>query len=173
MYLILVIGGTGQGKTPFIQNYCLGSGMLINDIQNEYGDRTKYKGQKPYLLSTNNSLPRSRVIKMNTKEFIKLCATKTNTICVFEEATMFFQGMISDDMRELIFSKAHSGNIYMLVFHSINSVPPRLMEASNYVVLFKTADEEKTVERKYSRLLPYFKALQKQKDGYHFKIKIV
>lgn len=173
MYVITVIGGAKQGKTPFIKDYCKDSNILINDIQNEYGEKTKYPGQKPYGLATDNSLPRSRVIDLDVKAFISTCAKKRNTICVFEEATMFFQGMTGSDMRKLIFGKAHSGNVYILVFHSINSVPPRLMEGTDYVILFKTNDEEDTVESKYKRLLPYFKKLQTAKDGSHVKIKMI
>lgn len=173
MYVILVIGGAKQGKTPFIKDYCREANLLVFDVQNEYGEKTKYPNQKPYGLTTNNKLPRSRVISLEVNEFIKLCKEKKNSICVFEEATMFFQGMTGDEMRKLIFGKAHTGNVYLLVFHSINAVPPRIMEATDFVILFKTNDEEKTVERKYSRLLPHFKLLQSKKDGMHVKIKMI
>jgi hypothetical protein len=86
---------------------------------------------------------------------------------------MFFQGMTGEQMRKLIFSKAHTGNVYVLVFHSINSVPPRIMEATDFVVLFKTNDEINTVEKKYPRLLKPFQQLQNTKDGKHIKIKML
>lgn len=173
MYVITVIGGAKQGKTPFIKNYCKGNNLIVFDVQNEYGDKTKYPNQIPYNLTTNNKLSRSRVINLEVNEFIKICSEKKSTICVFEESTMFFQGMTGDEMRKLIFGKAHTGNVYILVFHSINSVPPRIMEATDFVILFKTNDELKTVERKYSRLLPAFNQLQKTKDGMHIKIKMI
>lgn len=173
MYVIIVIGGAKQGKTPFIKEYCKESNLLVFDVQNEYGDRTKYPNQKPYGLKTDNRLPRSRVIDLDVNNFMELCKTKRNTVCVFEEATMFFQGMTGDEMRKLLFSKAHTGNVILLVFHSINSVPPRIMEGTDFVVLFKTNDEEKTVERKYSRLLKHFLELKNTKDGKHIKIKML
>jgi hypothetical protein len=173
MYVVTIIGGAKQGKTPFIKDYCKESNVLIFDVQNEYGQNTKYKGQTPYMLSTDNKLTRSRVTDLDVNKFIELCMSKRNTVCVFEEATMFFQGMTGDTMRKLIFSKAHTGNVYLLVFHSINSVPPRIMEATDYVILFKTNDEIKTVERKYVRLLIPFNNLQKAKQGTHIKIKMI
>lgn len=173
MYVIMVIGGAQQGKTPFIKDYCKDSNLLINDVQDEYGNRTKYPGQIPYGLTENNLQPRSRYIKGDLEEFMKICANKRNTVCVFEEATLFFQGMTGKEMRKLIFGKAHTKNVYVLVFHSINSVPPRLMEGTNFVVLFKTNDETDTVEGKYKRLLPYFNKLQSMKDGTHVKIKMI
>lgn len=172
MYVITVIGGAKQGKTPFIKSYCEGSNLLVFDVQNEYGERVKYAGQKPYGLLTNNSY-RQRVTDLDVNKFITLSMSKRNTICVFEESTMFFQGMTGDEMRKVLFGKAHTGNVIILVFHSINSVPPRIMEATDYVILFKTNDELKTVERKYSRLLPYFNKLQSAKDGTYFKIKMI
>lgn len=173
MYVIIVIGGAQQGKSPYIKHYAENCNLLVNDVQNEYGEKVKYPGQKPYLLTTDNKSSRSRYIGADVDKFIELCKTKKNTICVFEEATMFFEGKTSKEMRRLLFGKAHTGNVYVLVFHSINAVPPRMMESSNYVVLFKTNDEEKVVERKYSKLLPYFKELQGKKDGTHFKIKVI
>lgn len=173
MFVILVIGGAQQGKTPFIKDYCKDSNVLINDVQNEYGNRTKYPGQIPYGLTENNNLPRSRYIGMDVDQFIRICGFKKNTICVFEEATLFFQGITQRAMRKLIFSKAHSGNVYVLAFHSINSVPPRIMEGTDYVVLFKTNDEVSTVERKYKNLLSSFNTLRKAKNGSHIKIKVL
>jgi hypothetical protein len=114
MYVITVIGGAKQGKTPFIKNYCEGKKVMIFDVQNEYGEKTKYKNQKPYALSTNNNLERSRVIDLELNKFLELCNTKKNTICVFEEATMFFQGMTGDKMRKLIFSNGGNRLCYFV-----------------------------------------------------------
>lgn len=171
MYVITLIGATGQGKSPFIRNYISGKKCFVFDVQNEYGARTKYPGQKPVNLSNNVADPRSRFIIADTHEFIKLCAQKKNTICVFEEATMFFEGRTAEDMRRLIFSKFHSGNNYILVFHSINSVPPRLFEATDYIVLFKTGDDMNRVKAKYSKLVPYFTTLNNKRNGMYVKIK--
>jgi len=172
MYVILVVGGARQGKTPFIKEYSRGSNLLAFDVQNEYGSRAKYPGQPVLNLPTNNKLARSRVVKVNVKEFMTICKTKKNTICVFEEATIFFQGIIGEQARELIFSKAHTGNIYILVFHSINSIPPRIMEGTDFVVLFRTGDVEDTVKNKFPILLPYYKILRRSKDGTNFKIRV-
>lgn len=173
MYVITIIGGAKQGKTPFIKEYIKNSKCLVFDVQNEYGLKTKYEGQKPFNLGTNNNFPKSRVIDLDLDKFIELCKKKTNTVCVFEESTMFFSGKIEKPMRKLVWSKAHSGNVYLLVFHSINSLPPGLMEATDFIILFKTNDQEKTIEGKYPRLLEPFRELQKGKDGKHIKIKML
>jgi len=171
MHVILVIGGAQQGKTPYIKKYSRNKRLLVFDVQNEYGNKVKYAGQKAENLPTDNSQPRSRFINLDVREFIEVCKKKRNTICVFEEATMFFQGATGEDTRMLIFGKAHTHNNYILVFHSINSVPPRIMEGTDYVVLFKTNDEYHRVETKYPRLINAFVKLQSMKDGSHLVVK--
>jgi hypothetical protein len=166
MFMYMVIGGPGQGKSPFVRsligemNRC-----LVFDVQNEYGARTKYPGQKPVNLTNNNADLRSRYIGGDLKKFVELCMNKRNTICVFEEATGFFQGIIGRETTRLIINRYHTGNVYVFLFHSINSVPPRLMELSSIVVLFRTNDETEKVYRKYSRLGPYFDDLQTKPNG--------
>jgi len=172
MYLISIIGATQQGKSPFIRKYISKGRCFVYDIQDEYGLRTKYAGQTPVNLSNNIDAPRARYTGNEPLEFVEICSRKRNTVCVFEDATMFFEGRINMPMRKLIFSKAHSKNIYLLVFHSINSVPPRILEASDYVVLFKTLDTPQKVKYKNSFLLPYFEQLRNGKQQ-PIKIKMI
>jgi hypothetical protein len=172
MNTIIVAGQSKQGKSPFIKAYCDDSNVIVFDVQDEYGLRTKYPGQQPYGLTTDNKQSRSRVIDLDVKKFIELCDSKRNTICVFEEATMFFQGMTGERMRKLLVSKAHTRNVYVLVFHSINSIPPRMMELADWVVLFKTNDNEKNVERKFPNLVQPFNTLKRAPDGTYIKIKV-
>src|SRR6478752_3137009 len=125
MNTFLVIGAAGQGKSPFIQKMIEGKRCFVFDIQNEYGSKTKYPGQQAMNLSSNVNEIRSRYTGINMDEFLDLCAKKKDTICVFEEATAFFQGRTERKMIRHLISKRHTGNQSILVFHSINSVPPR------------------------------------------------
>ncbi len=47
MNLILVIGMTGQGKSPYILKMIEGKKCFVFDVNNEYGLKTKYPGQTP------------------------------------------------------------------------------------------------------------------------------
>lgn len=172
MNLYIVIGAPGEGKTPFCKKMIGGgdSGQdprhcLVFDINNEYGQRSKYPGQTPFNLSTNNRDLRSRYVGDNIDAFITIAMGKRNTVCIFEEATAFFEGRSKQNTRKLIINRYHTGNVYLFLFHSINSVPPRIMEIANYVVLFKTNDETDTVYRKFSRLGPAFDYLQDKPHG--------
>jgi hypothetical protein len=173
MYCILVIGATGQGKSPFIRSYLEGKKCFVFDTQNEYGFRTKYEGQVPVGLSDITSADRARFTVYDVRQFIKICFQKVSTIIVFEDATMYFEGRTAEEMRRLLGSKRFTNNNYLLTFHSISAVPPRLMQFSDYVVLFKTGDDEREVERKYRKLLPAFKNLQSLPDGSRVIIKTI
>lgn len=177
MNLYIVIGAPGEGKTPFCKKM-IGGGdtkepprhCLVFDINNEYGTRAKYAGQTPFNLSVNNNDLRSRYIGDNIESFIAIAMRKRNTVIIFEEATAFFEGRSSKMTRRLIINRYHTQNVYLFLFHSINSVPPRIMEIANFVVLFKTNDETDTVYRKYSRLGPAFDSLSSRQHGSGEKI---
>lgn len=162
----LIIGAAGSGKSPFVKKMIgVNKRCCIFDVRDEYGNRTKYAGQQPLNIPTNTALMRSRYVGREMNQFIDICDKKRDTICVFEEATMFFEGKTWAKMRMILTDRFHTRNTYCLLFHSINSVPPRMMELTNYVVLFKTNDEEVNVKRKFSKILEHFKHLQIQKQG--------
>lgn len=174
MNLYIVCGAPGMGKSPFIRKL-IGTNKrcLVFDIANEYGQRTKYNGQEPLNLTNNNNDLRSRYIGDNLSFFINLCSKKRDTICVFEEATGFFQGMVSKETIRLIVNRYHTNNTYCFIFHSINSIPPRIMEIANYVILFRTNDEAETVYRKYSRLGAAYDHLQSEPNGSQLNLKLL
>lgn len=173
MNTYLVIGAPGTGKSPFVRKLIEGARCLVFDVANEYGSRVKYAGQKPLNLSNNNNDLRSRYTGDDLKRFIDLCRIKKDTICVFEEATGFFQGRVGLETTRLIINRYHTGNTYVFIFHSINSVPPRIMEMSNFCILFKTTDQTDTVYRKYGRLGPFFNDLQQKELGTKHVIKLI
>lgn len=150
MYCILTVGMTGQGKSEFTKAYIKGRNCLVFDVQNEYLD-----------LSTNNIADRSRTVDLNIKRFFDLVKSKMNTVCVFEEATVFFEGKMEKDLRFTVVRKRHSKNIFIFCFHSIAAIPPRLLTLTNFVVLYKTGDERRIVEEKSTRLLPYWDKVMK------------
>lgn len=168
----VVIGAPGQGKSPWVQAFIRNSFACVFDVNNEYGQRTKYPGQTPVGLPENTKEARSRYIGGDVEEFIKICTYKRNTVCVFEEATAFFEGRTGKTMRRLLINRYHTGNVYLLLFHSINSVPPRIMELAGNVALFRTNDEPDKVA-KFSRLVKYYEKLQNAKPGEKYIIKTI
>ena len=129
MYLFLIVGHTGQGKTTFVKDFVNGKNQYIFDINNEYD------------LPTDTAIfPQMRHVQMDVKKYVEVVQKLKNTNIVFEDATGFLRGRQSAEFMRLIVAKRHTGNNFLLLFHSVNRIPPELMEMANFVVLFKTVD---------------------------------
>lgn len=171
MKTFIVPGGPGQGKSEWVKEIVRDRRAFVYDVNNEYGSRTKYKGQKPLNFSDNLNMPQSRYVPkdmnllVDVRKFMEMAHAKRDTHIVFEEATIFFQGKMDALVKTLMVNRIHTGNVYYFLFHSISSIPPRIMEMANYVVLHKTIDEDHTVMYKYPRLFHPFLDLQPMPDG--------
>lgn len=163
--LITVIGGAHQGKSYYTKQQLLNPDIncFVFDIQNAYGETSTKEGDLILNLPLDYKEPRARFYG-EPSEFIALALKRKNTIIVLEEATAFFEGKTTDYTRRLMIDRYHKGNNIMFQFHSINSVPPRILEMTEIFVLFKTGDDQSNVKRKCAKLLPYFLKLQKMPD---------
>lgn len=175
--MYIAIGAPGEGKSEWVKKILIGPPLrkcFVYDVQNEYGSRTKYKGQIPLMLSDNPNHERARYINSdNIEGFMLQCKQKRDTIIVFEEATIFFEGRTGKLLRSLMVNRWHTGNVYIFLFHSINSVPPRIMEMCNYIVLHRTLDENHIVQWKYGRLFHHYLDLQEMPRGSRKIIKMM
>jgi hypothetical protein len=172
-YMQLIIGAPEMGKSPYAQKMIEGRRCFVFDINNEYGSRTKYSGQKPIGLSINPKDERCRYIGYDVKHFTELALQKRNTIIVMEEATAFFRGRQTSLTSRLIIGRKHTGNILLFLFHSINRVPPELMEMAEWVILLKTNDEPSRVSGKYAALVEPYKRLREMPNGSKEIIKLL
>lgn len=152
----IVVGAPGMGKTPFVRALIEGRRCFVFDINNEYGQRTKYVGQTPVGLSDNHRDERSRYTGTDVKQFSEIVLTKRNTICVFEEATAFFQGAQDKLTRRILINRYHTENTYVFLFHSIAAIPPSIMTMCNIFVLLHTNDQDHYVLRKYPSIATQF-----------------
>ena len=165
MYLIPVIGHTGQGKSTWVREFIKEKRQYVFDVNNEYKD-----------LPLDHTISQAmRNTDLDKKRFIKNCSMVRNTNCVFEDATGFLRGKIEDDFAKLLAAKRHTGNNYILLFHSINRLPPEIMEMANYLILFKTVDNVDVVKKKFRNetLTSKFLTLQKMKQHSFFEIKLI
>ena len=112
------------------------------------------KGQHNYIFDVQNEYKDfNPAPHLDRNLFINECMNYINTYCVFEEATGFFKGRLSEETDRMILGARHTGNNYIFCFHSISAVPPGIMFMLNYCVLFKTGDEINHIKRKYPSLL--------------------
>ncbi len=102
-------------------------------------------------------------------KFLDLAVTKKNTCIVFEEASIFFshQGSV-EEIKELLVRNRHTKNLIILNFHSINKIPIYVWDQTTYLILGKTNDKPKWVEREYkdTDLLEAFQYLQNVSDPF-------
>ena len=153
--LVLIIAGTGQGKTTKVKKLIDGKKCMVFDVNGEYNE-----------LPFDVEQDRSRFYNPDVREFLKVVPEKhQGTICVFEEATGFFAGAAQKETKKIIVGKRHpvdyGGRDLLFVFHTIGSVPPFLIETADYIILGKTADEPNRVKTKSSKLYGPFLRVQK------------
>lgn len=179
MNLILIVGGTGQGKSHYTNK-----NLLCNDIR-KVNNKDVYfqcsKSKRQYIFDINNeyNLPPDNLIspfmrhtQCDDKKFIENCKKITNTNIVFEDASGFLRGKQSKEIARLIVQRRHSNNNYIILFHSINRIPPELLEYCNYIILFKTGDNLKDIDNKFKNpLLNQMFVNLKSKQNHSFIIK--
>lgn len=139
MNLILVIGHTGQGKTTWLKKFIEGKRAYVFDVNNEYN----------YPTDKGPVFAQMRHVDADVKKFLQISEGLKNTNIVFEDATGFLRGRQSPDTMRQIVKKRHTGNNFIILFHSINRVPPELMEMANYLILFKTNDNLEAIDNKF------------------------
>jgi len=164
MNLILIIGHTGQGKSTYLQKFIAGRKQYIFDVNNEYN-----------LPDDLQVRPQMRNRDLNVNRFLSICKGLKNYNICFEDATGFLRGKQQKELSQLIVAKRHTGNNFIFLFHSINRVPPELMEMSNYVILFKTNDNIDLIDRKFKneKLNNAFLQLQKMKNHSFIEINTI
>lgn len=132
MKSILNIGMTGTGKTTEAKKQLAifaDRPKLIYDVNGEYT-----KGAK---------LP-------TMEDFMKACKKATNSVLLFEEATMFFSARgRSADMVDLLVRKRHTNNVIIMNFHSFRTIPTYIIEMIDYMYIKRTNDTEKRVRDKF------------------------
>ena len=166
MYLILFIGHTGQGKSTLAQKLVKEKKIYVFDVNNEY---------KHLPIDTGAIYPKMRNIDLDLKKFITNCEKLKNTNILIEDATGFLRGRQSAEFSRLLVKKRHQQNNYIILFHSINRVPPEVMEMSNFIYLFKTNDNFDIVDKKFKnqQLNNAFLRLQKMPKYSFLKLKTI
>ena len=163
--LVVLIAGTGQGKSTKIKSLIKNAPCLVWDVNGEYDD-----------LEFDANQPRSRFFSNNISDFLAIVPKKHGgTICVFEEATGFFSGAASKQTKQIIVGKRHpvdlGGRNLLFVFHTILSVPPFLLETADTIIVGRTGDEPNRVRTKSSKLYPVFIKMQRAPKYTFFNFK--
>lgn len=165
MYLILIVGHTGQGKTTWVNNFIRGKKFYVFDVNNEYKN----------LPLDNTVNQQMRNVDMDVNRFLSVSNNLSSYNIVFEDATGFFRGKQSASLIRQVVAKRHKKNNFIILFHSINRVPPELMEMANFLILFKTVDNIDVVDKKFKneKINKAFTELQKSRQYSFHEIKLI
>jgi ABC-type Mn2+/Zn2+ transport system ATPase subunit len=131
---IIFAGGTGTGKTTMIKERLAKvhkESIHLYDVNSEY----KKFYTKPFT-DFETFANQSRKLK--------------NALIVYEEATIFLDNKGSNTaVRDVLVRKRHTNCTIFFVFHSLRTIPRWVFDLSNFVVLFKTNDSEKSVNARF------------------------
>lgn len=182
MNLILIIGRTGEGKTPWVSQQMANSFRPNPANPNKSIQTVSSASKKQYVFDINNEYdfstdqkysPQMRHTGGDQKRFIEVCKTLRNTNIIFEDASGFLRGRQDKEFARLLYQKKHSGNNYVILFHSIERVPPEIMETAELIVLFRTGDNLESINKKFhsEKLNFAFLTLQKNPATKFLKLK--
>jgi len=133
-YVIVLVGGTGEGKTTYGRNMLKGKKHIALD----YGD--DFKGYNRY--TDVHDIPAFLKIFEPTREKF------TGGVVMIDEATMCFNNRgYSSELNKILVRKRHAKNTYVLIFHSLRQIPLYIKDFIDVVLLFKTNDSEQDAER--------------------------
>lgn len=150
MKTIIVVGRDQTGKTTWIKNRLVANfrHVLVFDVNGDYNKNTQYT---------------------SPSEFLNKAIKARGHLIIFEESTIFFPnaGLLDERIRELIVTKGknHRGNTLVFVYHSLRAIPVQLMDLANWLILFKTNDNEGLIRAKYKFNQPLLTAFNKIKEA--------
>lgn len=153
----IVCGFPEAGKSYFARSLLLKlkpQNVIVFDVNNEWGPSGKYylgKGSLACYPDLDKFLP---IVKKATKKVI-----------LIEDATAHLSNRgYSDTLAKLIVGRRHSFNTYILLYHSIRSIPLYIKDVTTTIFLKKTADNIKdfaklNIDKKDAQILiDYFAA---------------
>lgn len=163
MYLILNVGSTGTGKSTLIKEVIRTKRrVFVFDYQNEFIDLPIFLG-KP--------IDKMRYVGELT-DFMGIVEKLHGGgyYVVIEEASGLFESRIKSDYTKMLLSKRHTKTNYILNFHSLQDVPPKIWRYSDLLYMRKTNDMVKDVKKKFPQLLNVWGSVYNDKNVYSFEV---
>lgn len=146
---IAIVGMMGSGKTTMAKKIVGRRAALVFDVNNEY-------------TGTNFT----RHTEGNFSAFLDEVLATRGKFVIFEESTAFVRGNMAAKFFQIMVNKRHTQNNYIFLFHNICSIPKNVLPLLNFVIIHKTADIYKEVEKKYPRLLKAWLKTMASKNPY-------
>lgn len=149
-FLTVFVGATGTGKTSLAKKmFKNATHGCVLDIQQEYNERglhTFQKGEKPIKFSVEPA-------HYDIDKFVHIVELSKGYTFMLEESTGyvdsdFFKSKLGKRLITCIVSKRHiqkvsgGGNNFILIFHSVKSIPPKLWSFIDFFFLFPTVEKD-------------------------------
>jgi uridine kinase len=135
--LIMIVGGTGSGKTTLTKRLVSGNeNVLVYDVNNEYRESNFQSFFDP-----------------DFDNAITAISTFRDSYIIIEEATNFFQHGSSKAVKEFkksLVAKRHQNNDFIMLFHALADIPEKIFNMVDTLILLKTKDNINSVKTKYS-----------------------
>jgi hypothetical protein len=163
MKMLLAVGQPGSGKSHFVKT------QILNKVENLYIFDV-YNYEYPQLEAVEPDKYKKGLAKYtgtDTDLLFKSIEKYRNTCFVCEDATIFLDNhKKTEEFKKVVYGRRHSNIFIVLLFHSLNRIPVWLMEQTNILVLLKTQDEFKRIEKKFSnpKIIKAFKFLEASKN---------
>jgi len=149
--IIIVAGRRGSGKTTFAKKLvsCSPLKALVLDTF-DHPDYRNLKQIQP------DQLPRWKAgnVRLFNGDPVENCQlifnTVHNSMVVFEDARRYIEPTIQKPIRQGIVEHRNKNVDLIFMFHNLKDVPPYLCSMYNSLVLFKTNDNMKVRQEKYS-----------------------
>lgn len=152
---IVIAGGKGTGKSTILRK-------LIEQVPEQY----------LLLYDVNNEHKKTRYVKGDGKsylpdieDFLFQASLSENVVIACEEASIFFTSHNkSEDMLKILTQARHTGNGFVLIFHSLRAIPDYMISYINHLIILKTmGDSPEKIDKKFndSRVLQAYERISK------------
>lgn len=140
--LILIVGCPGAGKTfkakELISPVHPGA-AYIWDVNNEYGDN-----YRQWFTEMDGDFD----------GFVTHIRRVKKGVILFEDATGYLPvNGRNNDLVKAIQARRHSGNTFIILFHSMRDIPKYIIRFANAVYIFKTLDNPKFVRHEFEEVV--------------------
>lgn len=154
----IIAGMTGVGKSTFVKNQLdkvpEKGAFYIYDVNNEYKAYYNYE-------------------LIDFEDFAYNCTLLSDSIIVYEEATVFLDGRLKCDqyVQKVLTLKRHRNNFIFLVFHAVAEIPPYVYRLCNFITLFKTNDlpDMSARELRDPRLKDFMERIKENSNKHYYE----
>lgn len=150
MKQFVLAGATGSGKTTFVKDMLskIDKPKFVYDVNNEYKDFCKI----PFT---------------DIEKFTQEATKKTNTVIVFEEASIFFSHVgATKTIKEIMVRKRHTGNILIFNFHAMRQIPFYILDFTDFLIIKKTVlDSIKRYEQR-TEIIDAYETVKRSKNPF-------